>query len=265
MRRILSEEMERTPLANQSLKAEYELSLPESEFQELRSEPHLANGVIATSTFAATTLLEHGVPNEMIHVVPYGVDGETFSQRVRGPNLHKPFKVVYVGSLIQRKGISYLLDAVRLLKTRKIQITLCVHGFVDSDLLERYGDLDVNLKLGLSGESLASEIHNGDVFVFPSLAEGFGLVILEAMSCGLPVITTNHTGAPDVMIDGQHGFIVPIRDAQAIAERISWGIDNREALAAMGNAAAAQARLFTWERFRADVREAYKSMVAWVA
>ena len=97
--------------------------------------------------------------------------------------------------------------------------------------------------------------------MLPSLAEGFALVILEVMSGGVPVITTSHTCAPDVMVDGEHGFIVPIRDSAAIAERLNWGIEHRADLAVMGEAAAAQSRIFTWERFRAGIREAYVEMV----
>jgi glycosyltransferase involved in cell wall biosynthesis len=129
-------------------------------------------------------------------------------------------------------------------------------------LLKGYSDLDIDVRVGLSGKRLAQELHACDIFIFPSLAEGFGHVILEAMSCGLPVVATPHTCAPDVMEDGKHGFIVPIRDAEAIAERIVWGMDHRAELAAMGEAAALRARQFTWERFRAGVRDTYGKMIA---
>jgi glycosyltransferase involved in cell wall biosynthesis len=261
LRRILLEEIERTPIASDSLSAEYELSLSGRELEELSVEPILANGWVATSSFAARTLAERGLPRDKIQVVPYGVESDTFVKRAEPPDPRGPFKIIYVGSLIQRKGLSYLLDAARLLKSRNISLTLCTRGFMDKRLLAEYADLDIDIKVGLSGRELANEIHTSDVFVFPSLAEGFALVILEAMSCGVPIITTGHTCAPDVMVDGQHGFIVPIRDAEAIAEKLAWGIENRDELAAMGMAAGAQASLFTWERFREGVRGAYAEMV----
>ncbi len=261
LRNILLEEIERTPIARASLEAEYELSLSPGELGELASEPDLANGWVATSSFAANTLAARGIQRDKIHVVPYGVAGGTFLQRSAAPPTQGPFRIVYVGSLIQRKGLSYLLEAVRLLKSRNVQLVVCARGFIDRGLLSAYADVEVEIKQGLSGRSLAEEIAGSHVFVFPSLAEGFGLVVLEAMSCGVPVITTSHTCGPDVMRDGEHGFIVPIRDAEALAERLAWGIDNQGELAAMGAAAAAQAGLFTWERFRAGVRDAYKKMV----
>ncbi|HEX5732542.1 MAG TPA: glycosyltransferase family 4 protein [Blastocatellia bacterium] len=260
-RRILLEEIERTPIAKASLSATYELSLSDKELEELCNEPSLANGWVTTSSFAARTLAERGLPAEQIHVVPYGVDTDTFAERARPPDSKEPFKIIYVGSLIQRKGLSYLLDAMRMVKSRNVRLTLCTRGLIDEQLLAEYADLDIEIKIGLSGRSLANELHTSDVFVFPSLAEGFALVILETMSCGVPVITTSHTCAPDVMVDGEHGFIVPIRDAEAIAEKLTWGIEHRADLAAMGEAAAARARHFTWERFREGIRAAYAEMI----
>jgi glycosyltransferase involved in cell wall biosynthesis len=147
------------------------------------------------------------------------------------------------------------------LRSRNIRLTLCTRGGIDKRLLAEYADLDMEIKLGLSGGALANEIHTADLFAFPSLAEGFALVILEAMSCGVPVVSTGHTCAPDVMVDGRHGFIVPIRDSKAVAEKLAWGVENRAELAEMGRAAASQARLFTWERFRAGIRNAYARMI----
>lgn len=261
-RRILLEEIERTPIAKTSLLAEHEFSLPEDNFKELCGEPHLANGWVASSSFAAQTLAEHGIPADKIHVVPYGVDGNTFSKRPNPPPVQKTFNVAYVGKLIQSKGLSYLFEAVRLLKSKNIRLVLYVKGTIDKALLANYSDLDLEIKQGLSGKRLASELCNSDVFVFPSLAEGFGHVVLETMSCGIPVIATANTCALDVMTSGVHGFIVPIRDAEAIAEKLDWGIGHRAELYAMGEAAAAQAKLFSWERFRAGIRKAYEKMVS---
>ncbi len=166
-----------------------------------------------------------------------------------------------MGSLIQRKGFSYLLDAVSVLQSPNIRVLLCGRRLIDKTLINSYPDLDLTVKIGLTTQNLISEIHKSDVFVLPSLAEGFAHVILETMSCGLPVIATNHTCAPDVMRDHIDGFIVPIRNAEAIAEKLAWCMDNRADLAGMGEQAAGQARLFTWERLRFGMREAYRQML----
>jgi glycosyltransferase involved in cell wall biosynthesis len=166
--------------------------------------------------------------------------------------------------MIQRKGLSYLLEAIRLLKTDRIRLLLCGRGHVDRQLLAEYDDLAIEIKTGLPRGQLVHNIHMGDIFVLPSLVEGFGHVILENMACGLPVMATDHTCAPDIIREGQHGFLVPIQSAEALAERLDWGMRNRTELAEMGRAAAVRAREFTWEKFRAGIVDAYKSMLAMV-
>ena len=261
VRALLTEEMERTPIARASLLMETEMRLPEAAFQEMAEEAALANGWVAASHYTAQTLTEHGIPAGKIHVVPYGVDLKHFAPRTQPPAKDAPFTVIYVGSLIQRKGLSYLLDAVRALKSQNIRLLLRGRGAVDRNLLKHYSDIDFDLKLGLPLPALVQDIQRADVFVLPSLTEGFAQVILEAMACGVPVITTANTCAPDVMAEGEHGFILPIRDSRAIEEKIVWGLEHRGALAAMGRCAADRAGLFTLERFRSGVRGAYQAMI----
>ena len=95
-----------------------------------------------------------------------------------------------------------------------------------------------------------AEMERQDVLVFPSLFEGFGLVILEAMSRGLPVITTAHTAGPDVIEDGRDGYLVPIRSAAAIAEKLELLRCEPTRLAAMREAAHAKAASWTWADYR---------------
>jgi glycosyltransferase involved in cell wall biosynthesis len=262
VRAILREEAERVPQAHASLMAEHEVALPDDAFAEMAREPHLANGWVVASRFTASTLVERGIPGDQIHVVPYGVDHHIFTARSAAPRADQPLTVLYIGSLSQRKGLSYLLDAVRSLNTRAVRLVLCGRGIVDEGLLAAYSGVGAEVHIGLSRAELIRQMHRADLFVLPSLAEGFGHVILEAMSCGLPVVATPHTCAPDVIEPGTHGFVVPLRDADAIAGRITWAVDHRSELAAMGEAAAARARAFSWERFRAGVREAYQKMIA---
>jgi glycosyltransferase involved in cell wall biosynthesis len=95
-----------------------------------------------------------------------------------------------------------------------------------------------------------------DVLVFPSLFEGFGLVILEAMAQGTVVITTPNTAAPDLFEDGHGGFIVPIRSSEAIAARLTQLAEDRDLLAAMSHQAQQVAAACTWERYRSGVLSA---------
>ncbi len=261
VRRLLLEELERTPAASASIYREYEVGLDENTFAMLAQEPHLANGWTVASTYTAQTLAEQGIPMDRIRVAPYGVDLTNYPVRQAAPPASSTFTVVFAGTITQRKGLSDLLDAVRMLKSQRIRLLLCGRGFVDERLLAQYPDLSPEIHVGLPTAQLVHTLQNSDVMVLPSLAEGFAHVVLETMACGVPVIATPHTCAPDVIDEGQQGFIVPIRSPELIAEKLAWALDHRQDLAQMGRAAALRAREFTWERFRSRIRSAYHTMV----
>ena len=101
-----------------------------------------------------------------------------------------------------------------------------------------------------------------DVLIFPSLCDGFGLVILEAQACGLPVISTANTGAPDVLTEGVDGYVVPIRSVDRIAEKLESLLDSPSRLAALKDAAAAKARAFRWEDYRSTISRMVQSQIA---
>ena len=261
-RAILMQELRDVPCAENSLRYEYELGIPPRTFEQLSQEPALANGWVAASTFTANTLVANGIPREMIHIVPYGVDFTHYPRRPAPRRRDAPFTVVFAGQLVQRKGISYLLEAARRLHSNELKLVFCTRTAVETELLKKYSDVNAEVRLGLTREELVRQFHDSDIFCLPSLIEGFGHVILQAMSCSLPVLSTPHTCAPDVVREGVDGFIVPIKDSDAIAERISWGIDHRPQLEEMGQAAAEHARTFTWPRFRAGIQTAYGRMIA---
>jgi glycosyltransferase involved in cell wall biosynthesis len=95
------------------------------------------------------------------------------------------------------------------------------------------------------------------VFIFPSIAEGFGHVILEAMSIGLPVICTSNTAGPDLFKTGYEGFITPIRDVDSLVDKIIWCIDNKILLAEMGHQSNETSKLFSWDNFRSNITNFY--------
>jgi len=96
---------------------------------------------------------------------------------------------------------------------------------------------------------ILAEMRRHDVFVFPSLFDGFGLVLLEAMSQGLPVITTAHSAGSDIITDGKEGFVVPIRSSEAIAEKLQLLHGDRDRLHQMGTCALRRAREFSWTNY----------------
>jgi len=105
----------------------------------------------------------------------------------------------------------------------------------------------------LPHDKILEEMRNHDVLVLPSLFEGFVLVILEAMSQGLPVITTDNSGGSEVVNNGESGFIIPMCSVEPIVEKISLLSQNRDILIYMGMQAQKRASLSGWEKHRRDI------------
>ena len=181
-------------------------------------ELRLADAVFVASSFTKKTIASvPGALEKPVHVISYG--SPLTPPPAASPGSGDKLKVLFVGSLGQRKGLAYLLEAVALLGER-VELTLVgTKPTKDcaplNDALKRHRWIPT-----LPHDGVLREMSRNDVFVFPSLFEGFGLVILEAMSQGLPVITTENTAGPDLITEGESGFIVPIRSAQAIAEKL---------------------------------------------
>ena len=256
VRRILMEEIALFPTGRHSLSVEQELNLPDAELALLAGEAHLADFIITPSTFAQESLIAEGIPVSRIRVVPYGVDPGVFPPRRTYPHSAGPLRLIFVGALVQRKGLGYLFEAVRQLPPNSVEIILVARGFKDEALMKAYQDIPVRLLWNEGKEGVLRELQRADVFVFPSLVESFALVLLEAMSVGLPVITTCNTAGPDIMRDGVDGFVGPIRDVDFLVQKIRYFLADRSRVAVMGAAAQERAGQWTWARFRAGVNAA---------
>lgn len=211
-----------------------------------------ADHLVVASSFTRTTLARYPAHLPPVSVVPYGAPNAYTGPRSWTND--GPLRVLYVGSLSQRKGLSYLFAAMELAGSA---VSLTVIG----SRVAACAPLDEALtKLryipSLPHAGILEEMRQHDVLVFPSLFEGFGLVITEAMSQGMVVITTPHTAGPDLISDGVDGFIVPIRDAAVISERLLRLARERDLLATMGRAALATARRLTWTGFHQRLQEA---------
>ena len=223
-------------------------------------ELRLADRIFVASSFTRRTLEQCPFPIAPISVVPYGADIGICSSPQKTTKPSDPLRILFVGGLGQRKGLSYLLEAIKTLGP-SVHLTLIGRKSVDSCRpLDMATDTHRWIP-SLPHEDILREMRNHDVFVFPSLFEGFGLVITEALSQGLPVITTPNTCGPDVISEGVDGFIIPIRDSEAIAEKIELLLRDRNLLAAMSEAAQEKARQLTWANYRARLISDIKTHV----
>jgi glycosyltransferase involved in cell wall biosynthesis len=247
-RRILGEEAERRP--------EWAATMPglrdsEEKLARKDEELRLAARIVVASSFTKATLAECPFLIAPVSVVPYGTDQSSEETR---EDASGPLRVLYVGSLSQRKGIAEVFEAVEALGSH-VELTVigAKTGFACAALdkaLARHRWIP-----SLPRESILEEMRRHEVLVFPSLFEGFGLVVTEALSQGLPVITTSHTCGPDVIDNGMEGFLVPIRDPASITEKLEHLVRDRNLHAEMTRAARRKARELSWKDYRRRIME----------
>lgn len=259
VRRILRRERELYPECAETLDREWELALPENEFQELVEETAMADYWLVASSFTKATLTEWGIPAERVRVIPYGTNLSGLTPPTRPVRERAPIKLLFVGTLCQRKGLKYLLEAVSQIPRDQVELTLCGRPMDDLSWVRSSG-VPVTVLESVSAAMLRQQYREADVFVFPSLAEGFGHVLLEAMAAGLPIVSTDRTAAPDLIEDGTHGFLVAAGDPQALASAIRKFVDQPWIVDSMGAAARARAEQFTWSRFRGGVVDAVRGI-----
>ena len=230
--------------------AEHDLK-PVSTEAELRrvklSDIEISDQVLVGSQFARSTYLEHGVPGEKITVVPFGVDQELF-KIIREPEPQQSiFRIMYAGRFVFQKGIDTLIRAFAGFGCKDAEMVM-------AGSMTKYGQEIIGATKGicltgqLSQLQLAELFRQSHVFVFPTRYEGMGLTVLQAMACGLPVITTDR-GPGSVVRDGVDGFIVPVDSPDAIIEKLKYFYQHPAERIRMGENACRRARLFSWDNY----------------
>ncbi len=221
---------------------EYELwgvRRPSSDIRDTVREEAIyaqADAITVPSQAAARSFAAMGVPPAKVHVIPYGVRLESF--RVTGDPPPGEFNVLFAGSASLRKGVPYLLQGFAAFRHPRKHLRIA--GGVQADLravLDRLPQDQVEFLGPIPKAKLIEHMNRSHVLVLPSIEEGFGLVIPEAMACGCPVICSSNTGGGDMLTDGVDGFIIPIRDPAALTDRLTRLADEPGLYNAMRSAA----------------------------
>lgn len=244
--KILSEERQLHP--------EFADSIPgaavEWALERCTMEAIVADRVIAASEYVRDSLINNGVSASKIVLCQYGVDTERFRPDVKVDD--RPFQILFVGQISQRKGIKYLLEAVKNLNLEKAELVLMGEVIGSGKGLKPYEGLFKHIR-HVPYSELPQYYQSADIFVYPSLHEGSALAIYEALASGLPVITTLNSGS--VVRDGEEGFIVPIRDVEALAEKIEVLYRDRDLREQISQKARARAEHFTWGHYHRRLAE----------
>jgi glycosyltransferase involved in cell wall biosynthesis len=179
--------------------------------------------VLSASTFVTNTFLEHGFKRENILHHPRPIDLSAFYPAKEPRPRNRPLTIIGTGTLCLRKGSPYLFEAFRLIKKQVPDARFVLRNVIAEDfksLLPQYSDIPVTWLEGMPHAKLADHLREADIFILPSLEDGLALTVVEALACGLPVITTPNTGASEMVRPDINGEVVAIRDPQAIAEGV---------------------------------------------
>jgi glycosyltransferase involved in cell wall biosynthesis len=244
IQRVLLEEARRVPMFAETMQYEYSTE----RCDQLDAEVALADVVLVGSTFLRNTFTQEGITASKIRVTPYGTNTSLFRPRTEPKPSPATFRVIFVGQMTQRKGLSYLLEAFAGIPSPDMELVLVGKMVGSGRWLSTVGDR-VTFVPHCHKERLAELYRSADVFVLPTLVEGMPLVLLEAMASGLPVIVTPN-GTTDIVRDGVEGFIVEPRDSPAIRDRILALRGDTDKRTTMGRRAATRAAQFTWDSYR---------------
>jgi glycosyltransferase involved in cell wall biosynthesis len=233
-------------------------------------EIDLADHVLTVSELARATYLEAGVPAGRVHAVTLGADLELFTPG-RGPEERNGggFVFLFCGAMIRRKGFDLLLDAFDRvageLPEARLRVVGPRGGNAAACLDARQGDPRITVAGPVRQNELAGELRRADCLVLPSRNDSYGMVVAEALACGLPVLVSEMVGAKELVAPGRNGFIVPVGDGRgdsaALAERMAWCVRHREAVAAMSEECRKSVESATWPAYHHRLVELLRAIL----
>jgi colanic acid/amylovoran biosynthesis glycosyltransferase len=186
---------------------------------------------LCVSQFIYEKALQAGFPQEKLTQHYIGVDTELFSARKGSAEPSEQFKILHVARLTEKKGTTFLLDAIKQMGDSAIKLTIAGDGELENTLKHQAAELGILNQIDFLGfvpyHEIQTLMQTHQVLCVPSVtatdgdAEGLGMVFLEAAACGLPIIATQHGGIPEAVIDGETGYLVRERDSEALANALN--------------------------------------------
>ena len=248
-KRVLDEEADRIGAP----RAHFDPFMIERELREYQ----LADRIVVPSEPARQSFIQRGVAAERVVKIPYGVDVSAFSM----PTEERcPGAVVSVATVGLQKGHTHLLQAFHMLSTKNTSLTLVGAVTPGWDKRLRLNQPGVRTTGPVSRSRVIEELQRASVFVLASVHDGFGLVIAQAMACGLPVIATEATGVRELITDGVEGIVVSAPpNAQVLAEAMDYLLSDGERARAMGAAARRKVEsLGGWDCYGRQLVDAFR-------
>ena len=223
----------------------------EKKLSDKDKEIEMADVIFVASSYTKKSLSLFPGNLPPVYVIPYGFppvnNSRTYSLLTRDK-----IKLLYVGNLSQGKGLSYMFDAVEGLDDF-YELTVVGSGDLSQcDALKRAIDKH-HYSPPMAHDKILKLMSESDIFIMPSLSDGFGLVITESMSQGTPVITTDRTCGPDIITDGKDGWIVNAANSVEIKKLLVELKENKEEIIRVGKNARETAKKRPWNIYQSDV------------
>lgn len=220
------------------------------ERRQARRDAEMASAdvIITNSSLSKESHINAGANPDKIFAVPYGAP--PVSVRLEERPKDRPLRAIWAGTFSLRKGAHYFLEGWRALGDSNAAIADVYGAVVIPERLLAPRIESINFRGSVTRPALFEQFERSDVLVFPTLSDGFGMVVTEALACGLPVITTDQAGARDLVKHEHNGLIIPAHEPKAITDALLWCLDNRQKLSDMRRAALETASKWQWEDYR---------------
>jgi glycosyltransferase involved in cell wall biosynthesis len=255
---LLKQETQRTGVA-QDHPSEWMIAREKSEYD-------LADVIITLSSFARQTFIDKGFSTEKVKMLPLGAiltafrpPAEVIEKRCERILSGDALRVLYVGAVSYQKGFKDLVEIVRGLNNGEHQahFTFRVIGPVTPEVKSLVADMEGKIEfIPKRPQAELPEHYNwADVFVFPTIQDGYAVVLTQASASSLPILATTNCGGPDFIREGQTGWILPIRDPQAFIDRLNWCDSHRAELVEMVRQSYQKFKVRDWDNVAADFED----------
>ncbi|MGI6296043.1 MAG: glycosyltransferase family 4 protein [Armatimonadota bacterium] len=205
--------------------------------------------IVAISTAVRDVLVNCGVDVAKIHTIPSGTDIERFKDTATDPQFRSSLTgdhswpvVSTAASLTERKGIRFLLEAAHLLQKsgKPVRVVIAGDGEQRQELQQIADKMAIVCTFLGQFSDMPKLLANSDIFVMPSLGEGLGVAVLEAMAAGKPIVASAVGGLKESVVDGQTGFLIPPANSQALADALARLLSNSSLIDQFGSAGQAR-------------------------
>jgi glycosyltransferase involved in cell wall biosynthesis len=223
--------------------------ISEKLLNRIYEEEEIVDFIVFPSSFPKLSYLEAGFPESKLKINVLGVDLKKFKPKIEYDS--NKFRVIFMGLLSIRKGVHFLLRAWRKMGLKNAELVLV-------GTLEKYSRGIILNELRMANNVIflggidnpEVKYRECDVFILPSIEDGFGQVVIEAMACGLPVIITENVGAKDCVRNGVDGLVIEPFSVDSICESILFFYSNPDKIQDMGKNGSVQAQNFTWKAYQ---------------